>query len=113
MAGRGFLVRYADALVIVLSREDDVRRVMTALPKRLGRFGLRPHPEKTRVVQLARPRSPADRSDASGEKGNNVPAQRTAPRARPKYVLNRALTLNDLSDTATAVVDADGGSVPG
>jgi group II intron reverse transcriptase/maturase len=64
--GRGFLVRYADDLVIVLSREDDARRLMEVLPKRLGRFGLRPHPEKTRLVRFARPRGPANRSDASG-----------------------------------------------
>ena len=55
LKGRGVLVRYADDAVLVFEREDDARRVMEVLPKRFARFGLRLHPEKTRLVPFAQP----------------------------------------------------------
>lgn len=55
LRGRAALVRYADDLVIVFAEERDARRVLEVLPKRLGRFGLRLHPEKTRLVPFQRP----------------------------------------------------------
>ena len=39
---------------MVCAREDDARRVFDVLPKRLGRFGLHLHPDKTRIVRLER-----------------------------------------------------------
>lgn len=56
-----WLCRYADDLVIVCRREQDARRVMEALTKRLGRYGLRLHPDKSRVVDFRRPRLDEDR----------------------------------------------------
>jgi len=56
LRGWALLVRYADDFVIVCAREDDARRVMEVLPKRLGRFGLALHPDKTRLVRFERPR---------------------------------------------------------
>lgn len=53
--GQAFLVRYADDFMLVFAREGDARRVMEVLPKRLGRFGLTVHPEKTRLVRFRRP----------------------------------------------------------
>ena len=53
--GRGLLVRYADDVVVVFEQERDARRVIEVLPKRFGRFGLRVHPDKTRVVRFTRP----------------------------------------------------------
>ena len=50
-----FLVRYADDFVIVCKREHDARRVLDVLPKRLSRFGLTMHPEKTRLIDFRRP----------------------------------------------------------
>lgn len=55
LAGRSFLVRYADDFVLVFEQEGDARRVMDVLPKRLGKYGLRVHPEKTRIVPFTRP----------------------------------------------------------
>ena len=55
LRGRGWLVRYADDLVIAVTDEADVERVMKVLPKRLGKYGLALHPEKTRVVDFRRP----------------------------------------------------------
>jgi retron-type reverse transcriptase len=56
MRGRAVLVRYADDFVIAFEREDDARRVHDVLPKRMGKYGLRLHPEKTRLVRFERPR---------------------------------------------------------
>jgi group II intron reverse transcriptase/maturase len=55
LKGRAFLCRYADDFVALLTREDDARRVLDVLPKRLGRFGLTLHPDKTRLVPFRRP----------------------------------------------------------
>jgi hypothetical protein len=41
--------------VIVLEREDDARKLMDVLPKRFGKYGLKLHPEKTRLVEFRRP----------------------------------------------------------
>jgi hypothetical protein len=40
---------------IGFEREDDARRVLTVLEKRLGRFGLNLHPDKTRLLPFGRP----------------------------------------------------------
>ena len=55
LRGRGFLVRYADDFVMGFSREEDARRVLDVLGKRMERFGLTLHPVKTRLVRFERP----------------------------------------------------------
>jgi len=55
LAGRATLVRYADDLVIIFEYERDARRVFDVLPKRLAKYGLALHPEKTRLVDFRRP----------------------------------------------------------
>jgi group II intron reverse transcriptase/maturase len=57
MRGAAHLIRFADDAVVVFACEEDARRVMAVLPKRLARYGLRLHPEKTRLVAFGRPRS--------------------------------------------------------
>lgn len=68
LGGRAVLIRYADDLVIAFAEEKDAQRVEEVLPKRLARFGLQLHPEKTRLLRFQRPgdkgRSP--RSDDPG-----------------------------------------------
>lgn len=66
LAGRAFLIRYADDFVMVFSNESDARRVMEVLPKRFGKYGLILHPEKTRLIEF---RPPIERNGASGERG--------------------------------------------
>jgi len=56
LAGRAFLIRYADDFVIVFEHEADARRVHEVLPKRFGKYGLELHPEKTKIVRFKRPR---------------------------------------------------------
>ncbi len=63
LVGRATLVRYADDLVIIFAYERDARRVLDVLPKRLAKYGLTLHPEKTRLIDFERPdrRSPTSR----------------------------------------------------
>ena len=56
LRGGAALVRYADDATLTFEREEDARRVLRVLPRRLGRFGLKLHPEKTRLVDFCRPR---------------------------------------------------------
>ena len=55
LRGRSRLVRFADDFVILFEREDDARRVYDVLPKRFGKYGLRLHPEKTRLIDFRKP----------------------------------------------------------
>jgi group II intron reverse transcriptase/maturase len=55
LLGRAYLIRYADDFVIGFEREDDASRVMAVLHRRFERFGLRLHPDKTRLVPFDRP----------------------------------------------------------
>jgi RNA-directed DNA polymerase len=55
LAGRATLVRYADDAVIIFEHERDARRVLDVLPKRLAKYGLTLHPDKTRLVDFRRP----------------------------------------------------------
>ena len=55
LRGRAFEVRYADDAVLVFEHEDDARRVLGVLAKRLEKYGLRLHPDKTRMVEFCRP----------------------------------------------------------
>lgn len=64
LRGRATLIRYCDDFVIGFEREDDARRVMDVLGKRMGRFGLSLHPDKTRLVPFRRP--PAEQQGGKG-----------------------------------------------
>jgi len=55
LRGRSCLVRYADDFVIGFERRDDAERVMAVLSKRMERFGLTLHPDKTRLLSFGRP----------------------------------------------------------
>jgi len=56
MRGIVELIRYADDFVILCEHERDAHRALDVLSKRFARFGLRLHPDKTRVVRFERPR---------------------------------------------------------
>ena len=55
LRGRAFEVRFADDAVLAFEREDDARRVLSALEKRFAEYGLRLHPDKTRLVDFRSP----------------------------------------------------------
>jgi RNA-directed DNA polymerase len=67
LRGRAALIRYADDFVLVFETEEDARRVAEVLPKRFEKYGLRLHPEKTRLVRFEKPTSPP--SPPGGEGG--------------------------------------------
>lgn len=103
LRGRVELVRYADDIAMVFENEEDARRVWQVLAKRLEKYGLKLHPDKTRLVAFQRP-GPGrdDDSDGSGgrpgsfemlgfvhrwersRKGNWVVMLRTAPKRMQK-----------------------------
>ena len=66
LRGRATLIRYCDDFIIGFEQEEDARRVMEVLGKRLGRFGLALHPDKTRLLPFRRP--------PAGQKGGKGPA---------------------------------------
>ena len=55
LRGQATLIRYGDDFRIGFEREADARRVLAVLDKRLGRFGLTLHPDKTRLLPFGRP----------------------------------------------------------
>lgn len=63
LAGHSSLIRYADDFVMCFEHERDARRVLEVLPKRLGKYGLTVHPEKTRLVRFERPSDHDEGSD--------------------------------------------------
>ena len=70
MLGKMSFVRFADDAVFSFAKETDARRVLNVLPKRFGRFGLRLHPEKTKLVDFRRPRgrnAPKDNGEGGGK----------------------------------------------
>jgi len=67
LRGRGTLIRYADDAVLLFKCEEDARRVLSVLPQRFGKFGLKLHPEKTRLVDFQYPlraRKPGETPDS-------------------------------------------------
>jgi group II intron reverse transcriptase/maturase len=55
LRGRAQLIRYADDFIILFERRDDAERVFAVLPKRMARFNLTLHPDKTRLLPFGRP----------------------------------------------------------
>jgi RNA-directed DNA polymerase len=72
LKGEAFLIRYADDFVIGTTRDDDARRIMEVLPKRMSQYGLTVHPEKTRLIRF----QPAA-ADDSGCEDRDQPEPRT------------------------------------
>jgi RNA-directed DNA polymerase len=66
LVGRAVMVRYADDVVIIFGPEQDARRVVDVLAKRLAKYRLALHPEKTRLVDFRRP----DRRDSASPNGD-------------------------------------------
>ena len=55
LRGRAFMVRFADDAVLAFEREEDARRVYAVLGERFAKYGLRLHPDKTRLVDFRSP----------------------------------------------------------
>ena len=54
MRGEALLYRYADDLIVTLQFKEDSERYMRVLIKRFEKFGLKLHPEKTKLIEFGR-----------------------------------------------------------
>src|ERR1700730_4463506 len=52
LRGPSTLVRFADDFVVILAHKDDAERVLRVLEKRLGKYGLELHPDKTQMIDF-------------------------------------------------------------
>src|SRR5262245_27847780 len=66
LKGRSILVRFADDAVMAFADFQDAKRVLDVLGKRLVRYELKLHPDKTRFVDFRSDRSDGDHPDADG-----------------------------------------------
>ena len=55
LRGKATLIRYCDDFLTGFEREDDARRVQAVLGRRMERFGLTLHPDKTRLLAFGKP----------------------------------------------------------
>ena len=93
LKGKATLVRFADDFVMTFETYQDAKRIMDVLGKRLGRFGLTLHPDKTHFIDFRPQRhggTPPDckaqsfdflgftHSWGKARKGKNVVRQTTA-----------------------------------
>jgi RNA-directed DNA polymerase len=61
LRGPSTLVRFADDFVVILAHKDDAERALRVLGKRLGKYGLELHPDKTQLIDFRfRPESGHD-----------------------------------------------------
>lgn len=105
LKGRCFLIRYADDFVIGFSNQSDAERVMKTLPKRLMKYGLNIHPEKSRLLNFY-PRNGNDKPPTfdflgfthywtKSQKGRNVVKRRTRKKSQHKALQNMHETCRD------------------
>ena len=55
LSARARLIRFADDFLILFERKADAERVLAVLPKRVARYGLELHPQKTRLIDFRIP----------------------------------------------------------
>jgi group II intron reverse transcriptase/maturase len=53
LKGEMFLIRYADDFIIGFEHEEDAKKVNRTLPKRMGKYGLTIHPEKSKLIKFS------------------------------------------------------------
>lgn len=66
LKGHARLIRYADDFVMGFARQDDAERVLEVLHKRMAKYGLTLHPDKTRLIPFARPQVGQSRGTGPG-----------------------------------------------
>lgn len=52
LKGESFIIRFADDFLLGFTNKEDAERVMEVLPKRMAKYGLSLHPEKTKLISL-------------------------------------------------------------
>jgi RNA-directed DNA polymerase len=108
LRGTGTLARFADDFVMVFQYKDDAERVLEVLGKRLGKFGLQLHPDKTQLVDFRAGRKPQHAD------GDTVPttfnflgfAHVWGKSRRGKHVVRRVTAKDRFARTVAAIDDA-------
>jgi RNA-directed DNA polymerase len=54
LKGEAHEIRFADDAILCFEHKEDAEKVMSVLPKRLAKYGLALHPEKTRLLEFGR-----------------------------------------------------------
>jgi len=54
--GRSLMVRYADDAILGFEKKEEAMKVLVALEKRFSKYGLKLHPQKTRIVYFVKPK---------------------------------------------------------
>lgn len=97
LKGKIIIIRYADDFVIGFENEEDAIRVNKVLPKRMQRYGLTIHPEKSQLIKFV----PDDKKSkptfdflgfthywAKSQKGYKVIKRRTSKKKMHKVIQN-------------------------
>ena len=66
-SGEVIIVRYADVQIVGFEHRQDAERFLADLQERLARFGLRLHPEKTRLIEFGKGAIAARRARGLGK----------------------------------------------
>ena len=82
LGGECTLARFADDAVMAFDNIVDAQRVLAVLSKRLGRFGLTLHPDKTRLIEFGR--HAADCLGQVAERAEHGPAGDGQKPVRPR-----------------------------
>ena len=94
LKGECFMVRYADDFVIGFEYEEDARRVMHTLAKRMAKYSLQIHPDKSKLMKFVPGAIKPPTMDFLGfthywtksQKGNNVIKRRTSKKGLHKAI---------------------------
>ena len=54
LKGEAYEIRYCDDFILCFQYMEDAERVMDVLTKRFAKHGLKPHPDKTRLMAFGR-----------------------------------------------------------
>jgi RNA-directed DNA polymerase len=54
LKGEAYEIRFADDAILCFQHKEDAEKVLRVLPKRLEKYGLTLHPEKTRLIEFGR-----------------------------------------------------------
>jgi group II intron reverse transcriptase/maturase len=96
-----FIVRYADDFILGFHKEQDARRVMKVLSQRFQKYGLKIHPEKTRLVRFKHPQyGPDGQSETFDFLGFN---HHWARNQNGKYVVRRKTAKSRMARSLKAI----------
>jgi group II intron reverse transcriptase/maturase len=95
LRGASTLVRFCDDFVLCFEYKADAERVLAVLAKRLGKFGLQLHPDKTRLVDFRPQRSAGEAESTLPTTFNFLGFTHVWGKSRRGNVVVRQLTAKD------------------